>query len=139
MSWRATCNVMKRNEEVGWLALHEKETSCSEDLNAASLFGFCFHIWRRIRLHVAVMRQGMHELGKPHRFNSHHNVLSDNAYRCSSMKATSGEGAAGHNKCSCGEHCGCNPCTCPRSVVTTGVGKVYCKCGAGCACPTCSS
>ncbi|XP_011040934.1 PREDICTED: EC protein homolog 2-like [Populus euphratica] len=67
-----------------------------------------------------------------------HNILPDNAYRCSSMKATSGEGA-GHNKCSCGEHCGCNPGTCPRSVVTTGVGKAYCKCGADCACPTCSS
>ncbi|KAL3597769.1 hypothetical protein D5086_009406 [Populus alba] len=57
---------------------------------------------------------------------------------CSSMKATTGEGA-GHNQCSCGEHCGCNPCTCPRSVVTTVVGKAYCKCGADCACPTCSS
>ncbi|XP_052311900.1 EC protein III-like [Populus trichocarpa] len=63
------------------------------------------------------------------------------ARRCGSVKDTSGEGeGAGHKKCSCGEHyCGCNPCTCPRSVVTTGVGKAYCTCGAGCACPTCSS
>ncbi|KAL9332897.1 hypothetical protein Peur_073036 [Populus x canadensis] len=60
--------------------------------------------------------------------------------RCGSVKDTGGEGeGAGHKKCSCGEHCGCNPCTCPRSVVTTGVGKEYCTCGAGCACPTCSS
>ncbi|XAR73063.1 hypothetical protein NMG60_11019925 [Bertholletia excelsa] len=24
-----------------------------------------------------------------------------------------------HSKCSCGEHCGCNPCTCTKRVTTT--------------------
>ncbi|KAL9390965.1 hypothetical protein Peur_014885 [Populus x canadensis] len=46
-------------------------TLVNEDLNVICLFEFCFHIWRRIRLHVVVMRQGMRELGKPHSFNSH--------------------------------------------------------------------
>ncbi|XP_065861948.1 metallothionein-like protein 4B [Euphorbia lathyris] len=44
-----------------------------------------------------------------------------------------------HRKCSCGEHCGCNPCTCSKGLDTVGVGKSNCKCASGCACPTCAS
>ncbi|KAK2984446.1 hypothetical protein RJ640_026933 [Escallonia rubra] len=42
-----------------------------------------------------------------------------------------------HKECSCGEHCGCNPCTCPKTV--TGTGRASCKCGAGCTCVTCAA
>ncbi|KAK9944393.1 hypothetical protein M0R45_009964 [Rubus argutus] len=44
-----------------------------------------------------------------------------------------------HKKCSCGEHCGCNPCTCAKSAATTGVGKAYCKCGDACTCVSCAA
>ncbi|PON45030.1 EC metallothionein-like protein [Parasponia andersonii] len=60
------------------------------------------------------------------------------ACRCRTMETTTG-GGDDHITCSCGQHCGCNPCTCARSVVTTGVGKAYCKCGEGCTCVSCSS
>ncbi|XP_077220669.1 metallothionein-like protein 4B [Tasmannia lanceolata] len=43
-----------------------------------------------------------------------------------------------HAYCMCGDHCGCNPCTC-AAVVTTGVGKAFCKCGEGCSCVPCST
>lgn len=60
-----------QNTEIisSWFWFHGKHRS--EDLNVICLFEFCFHIWRRIRLHVVVMRQGIRELGKPHSFNSH--------------------------------------------------------------------
>ncbi|CAB4321331.1 unnamed protein product [Prunus armeniaca] len=52
-------------------------------------------------------------------------------------EATSGGGD--HMTCSCGQHCGCNPCTCAKSVVSTKTGKAYCKCGEGCACVSCAA
>ncbi|CAI0471345.1 unnamed protein product [Linum tenue] len=61
-----------------------------------------------------------------------------NACRCRTADTTKTAGD-GHNKCSCGEHCGCNPCTCQKAGVSTGVGKAHCKCGAGCSCPTCTA
>ncbi|XP_030486179.2 EC protein I/II-like [Cannabis sativa] len=62
------------------------------------------------------------------------------ACRCTpGEKVSSGSSGDDHIKCSCGQHCGCNPCTCARSVVSTGVGKAYCKCGEGCTCVTCTS
>ncbi|KAF5751001.1 putative EC protein III [Tripterygium wilfordii] len=44
-----------------------------------------------------------------------------------------------HRKCSCGEHCGCNPCTCGRNVELSGTGKAVCRCGQGCSCDACAS
>ncbi|RZC90596.1 hypothetical protein C5167_029724 [Papaver somniferum] len=53
---------------------------------------------------------------------------------------TSGGGDREHMKCSCGEHCGCNPCGCSEgSQGSTGVGKTHCKCGPGCGCFKCAS
>ncbi|KAL1541203.1 metallothionein-like protein 4B [Salvia divinorum] len=53
-----------------------------------------------------------------------------------------GGGAEGstmdHKKCSCGEHCGCNPCTCTK-ITGTGTGKAHCRCGTGCTCATCAA
>ncbi|CAB4291013.1 unnamed protein product [Prunus armeniaca] len=58
--------------------------------------------------------------------------------RCTNTtEATSGGGD--HMTCSCGQHCGCNPCTCAKSVVSTKTGKAYCKCGEGCACVSCAA
>ncbi|KAI8533271.1 hypothetical protein RHMOL_Rhmol11G0284800 [Rhododendron molle] len=52
-----------------------------------------------------------------------------------------------HKRCSCGEHCGCNPCTCSKTdiIITTpssaaaAAGKAFCNCGVGCTCLTCAS
>nr|XP_043621970.1 metallothionein-like protein 4B [Erigeron canadensis] len=53
---------------------------------------------------------------------------------------TSGGATEEHKKCSCGQHCGCNPCTCSKATASSGgVGKAFCKCDDGCACVTCSS
>ncbi|EEF41472.1 metallothionein-like protein 4B [Ricinus communis] len=60
------------------------------------------------------------------------------ACRCRISQAAGGAGDA-HSKCSCGEHCGCNPCTCPKGLETVGVGRASCKCGPGCTCATCAS
>ncbi|MBA0750979.1 hypothetical protein Gogos_002351 [Gossypium gossypioides] len=57
-------------------------------------------------------------------------------YRCTTTETTSG---ADHKRCSCGDHCGCNPCTCSKDDVAAGTGKLYCKCGTGCTCATCAS
>ncbi|KAL2937577.1 Metallothionein-like protein 4B [Bienertia sinuspersici] len=43
-----------------------------------------------------------------------------------------------HKRCSCGEHCSCNPCTCSNTEVR-GTGKASCKCGSGCTCQTCAA
>ncbi|KAK2665718.1 hypothetical protein Ddye_004292 [Dipteronia dyeriana] len=62
------------------------------------------------------------------------------ACRCASMEGMSDYE---HKKCSCGEHCGCNPCTCSKTEVTgtgTGTGgKVSCRCGDDCTCTTCAA
>ncbi|XP_021752958.1 metallothionein-like protein 4B [Chenopodium quinoa] len=57
----------------------------------------------------------------------------DDTCRCT----TSG-GDMDHKICSCGEHCGCNPCACSKTEAT-GTGKASCKCGSGCTCSTCSA
>ncbi|KAJ4715835.1 EC metallothionein-like protein [Melia azedarach] len=56
------------------------------------------------------------------------------ACRCASRAGTEIE----HKRCSCGEHCSCNPCTCTKTEVV-GTGKAFCRCGAACACPTCAA
>ncbi|CAI9095964.1 OLC1v1032013C2 [Oldenlandia corymbosa var. corymbosa] len=54
--------------------------------------------------------------------------------------AKSGEEQSGeHKKCTCGEHCGCNPCTCDQGSNISGTGKTHCKCGPGCTCVTCTA
>ncbi|KAM7479512.1 hypothetical protein LguiA_027725 [Lonicera macranthoides] len=53
--------------------------------------------------------------------------------RCRSGTEDPTEGVE-HKQCSCGEHCGCNPCTCSKAVVAG-----ICKCGAGCTCVTCAA
>ncbi|KAL9370383.1 hypothetical protein Peur_035523 [Populus x canadensis] len=53
------------------------------------------------------------------------------ARRCGPVKDTGGEGeGAGHKKRSCGEHCGCIPCTCPqeRGDQRRGQGLLYVWC-----------
>ncbi|MCD7464013.1 Metallothionein-like protein 4B [Datura stramonium] len=56
--------------------------------------------------------------------------------RCSSGDDANME----HKRCSCGEHCGCNPCGCPQSEgATAATGKANCKCGPGCTCTTCAA
>ncbi|KAK9666926.1 hypothetical protein RND81_14G221300 [Saponaria officinalis] len=49
-----------------------------------------------------------------------------------------GEREEVHMKCSCGDHCGCNPCTCLKEEVK-GTGKAFCKCGDACSCVTCAA
>ncbi|KAK9129221.1 hypothetical protein Sjap_009708 [Stephania japonica] len=43
-----------------------------------------------------------------------------------------------HMRCSCGEHCGCNPCMCEK-VPASGVGRDFCKCSDSCACAACKA
>ncbi|XP_021811471.1 metallothionein-like protein 4B [Prunus avium] len=59
--------------------------------------------------------------------------------RCTTNTTEATSGGGDHMTCSCGEHCGCNPCTCAKSVVSTRTGKAYCKCGTGCACVSCAA
>ncbi|KMT01557.1 hypothetical protein BVRB_9g215580 [Beta vulgaris subsp. vulgaris] len=51
---------------------------------------------------------------------------------------TTSGGEMEHKKCSCGEHCGCNPCTCSKAEIK-GTGKAFCKCGSGCSCTKCAA
>ncbi|MED6118360.1 Metallothionein-like protein 4B [Stylosanthes scabra] len=53
----------------------------------------------------------------------------------STCRCASGSEGGGtqHLTCSCGEHCECNPCTCPKTVAA-GAG---CKCAPGCTCASC--
>jgi len=53
--------------------------------------------------------------------------------RCRSAGTTAGGGD--HVTCTCGEHCGCNPCSCPKTAAA-GSG---CRCGSECACVSCRS
>ncbi|KAK7851315.1 ec protein iii [Quercus suber] len=57
--------------------------------------------------------------------------------RCSSKDSTMSGGE--HKTCTCGQHCGCNPCSCPESAEAGGAGRGSCKCGAGCSCSTCQA
>ncbi|KAB1199290.1 hypothetical protein CJ030_MR0G025148 [Morella rubra] len=56
--------------------------------------------------------------------------------RCTTSEA---EGTmTDHKTCSCGKHCSCNPCTCPKREETTGApGRTSCQCGIGCTCESC--
>ncbi|XP_057519319.1 metallothionein-like protein 4B [Amaranthus tricolor] len=55
-----------------------------------------------------------------------------------SCRCNTSGGEVEHKKCSCGEHCGCNPCTCTK-IEVKGTGKDFCKCRSGCACATCAA
>ncbi|XP_050261329.1 metallothionein-like protein 4B [Quercus robur] len=57
--------------------------------------------------------------------------------RCTTTSVSSTTAKDDHMTCSCGEHCGCNPCTCPKNEHTMGTGRAFCKCGDGCTCATC--
>ncbi|CAA0823211.1 EC protein homolog 2 [Striga hermonthica] len=57
---------------------------------------------------------------------------------CRCVSGGEGVSSMEHKQCTCGEHCGCNPCTCGK-IESQGTGKAFCKCGAGCACPTCAA
>ncbi|KAE8008893.1 hypothetical protein FH972_005363 [Carpinus fangiana] len=55
--------------------------------------------------------------------------------RCTSTGVTAS--GAEHKTCGCGEHCGCNPCTCPNRVSGSTTGRSSCQCGLSCTCTTC--
>ncbi|KAI4375796.1 hypothetical protein MLD38_013622 [Melastoma candidum] len=57
-----------------------------------------------------------------------------------SCRCPTGEAGAGidHVTCQCGEHCGCNPCTCEKTS-TAGTGRANCRCREGCRCTTCAA
>ncbi|KAE8008892.1 hypothetical protein FH972_005362 [Carpinus fangiana] len=61
------------------------------------------------------------------------------ACRCTPASVASTAAGNDHETCACGEHCGCNPCTCPKSMETTGSGQAFCKCGEVCTCATCNA
>ncbi|KAK7256119.1 hypothetical protein RIF29_29554 [Crotalaria pallida] len=54
----------------------------------------------------------------------------DTTCRCTNANITAG---SDHSTCSCGEHCECNPCSCPKTVAA-GIG---CKCAPDCTCASC--
>ncbi|XP_030461309.1 metallothionein-like protein 4B [Syzygium oleosum] len=60
------------------------------------------------------------------------------ACRCTSISKASGRDEA-HKRCTCGEHCGCNPCSCAKAWAATGTGRLHCRCGNGCTCATCAA
>ncbi|KAL7257279.1 hypothetical protein ACSBR1_003561 [Camellia fascicularis] len=57
--------------------------------------------------------------------------------RCDSSRGTGGgdDTSMEDKRCLRGEHCGCNPCTCPKTVAAAAAG---CKCAEGCTCVTCA-
>ncbi|KAL6963590.1 hypothetical protein U1Q18_034601 [Sarracenia purpurea var. burkii] len=60
---------------------------------------------------------------------------------CSKSSGGGGVESIEHKRCSCGEHCGCNPCPCSSKseITASGGGRAICKCGAGCTCLTCAA
>nr|AAS78805.1 class II metallothionein-like protein [Oryza sativa Japonica Group] len=58
--------------------------------------------------------------------------------RCASSARSSG---GDHTTCSCGDHCGCNPCRCGRESQPTGREnrRAGCSCGDSCTCASCGS
>nr|BEP30522.1 metallothionein type 4 [Avena sativa] len=61
--------------------------------------------------------------------------------RCASARSGGGGAAGEHTTCTCGEHCGCNPCACGREGTPSGRQnrRATCSCGAACDCASCGS
>ncbi|XP_010497301.1 PREDICTED: metallothionein-like protein 4A, partial [Camelina sativa] len=57
-----------------------------------------------------------------------------NSCRCRMREASGGDQ---HMLCPCGEHCGCNPCTCVKTQTQTSAKG--CTCGEGCTCASCAT
>ncbi|KAE9611130.1 putative plant EC metallothionein-like protein, family 15 [Lupinus albus] len=51
----------------------------------------------------------------------------------STCRCSNNESKLDHSTCSCGQHCGCNPCLCANTIVP-GTG---CKCASACTCTSC--
>ncbi|XP_028800716.1 metallothionein-like protein 4B [Neltuma alba] len=59
----------------------------------------------------------------------------DTTCRCASSGGNETSSGRDHLTCSCGEHCGCNPCSCPSTVAAGSA----CRCATGCSCASCRS
>uniref|UniRef100_A0A0D3HG64 Metallothionein n=3 Tax=Oryza TaxID=4527 RepID=A0A0D3HG64_9ORYZ len=59
-------------------------------------------------------------------------------FKCASSARS---GGGDHTTCSCGDHCGCNPCRCGRESQPTGREnrRAGCSCGDSCTCASCGS
>ncbi|CAM0956330.1 unnamed protein product [Alopecurus aequalis] len=58
--------------------------------------------------------------------------------RCTSARSGA---SAEHTTCTCGEHCGCNPCACGHEGTPSGGQnrRATCSCGEACDCASCGS